>query len=252
MMKKFKREVYEFRLLIKSVPTLTVSLFVLSVFSMNLLANKSISLPFEWLALDCGIIFSWFAFLSMDTITKHFGPKGATEISILAIFINLLLFLLFFVGSKIPGVWGESYVSGSEDLINSALNNTFGGTWYVLLGSTVAFISSAFINNFSNYAIGKCFKKNPDGFSAYLFRSYISTAIGQFSDNLVFALLVSRIFFGWSLFQCITCALTGMLIELICEFIFLFFGFKTCERWKNENVGKEYFDYLKQKEQNQK
>jgi hypothetical protein len=38
----------------------------------------------------------------------------------------------------VPGVWGESFVPGSEDLLNQALNNTFGGTWFILLGSSIA------------------------------------------------------------------------------------------------------------------
>ena len=66
MVRKFKNEIYEFRLLLKDLPCFITSAFVLAVFSMNLLANKSISLPFEWLALDCGSIVSWFAFLAMD------------------------------------------------------------------------------------------------------------------------------------------------------------------------------------------
>lgn len=244
MIKKVKKEFYEFRLLLRSVPAIILTFFVMSVFSMNLLANKSLSLPFEWLALDCGIIVSWFSFLTMDIITKHFGPKGATEISLLAIFINLIFCLLFFAGSKIPGVWGESYIPGNESLLNNALDNTFGGTWYVLAGSTIAFILSSFVNNFLNFTVGKAFKKNPDGFTAYILRSYVSTAAGQFTDNLTFALIVSHFFFGWSLIQCITCALTGMLAELLCEAAFSFFGFKICEKWKKDGVGKEYIDYI--------
>ena len=53
----------ELRMLLRSVPSLTVSIFIAAVISMNLLANKSISLPVDWLALDCGIIVSWIIFL---------------------------------------------------------------------------------------------------------------------------------------------------------------------------------------------
>lgn len=231
----------------KSVPTVLVTLFIISVFSMNLLANKSINLNISWLALDCGIIVSWFTFLAMDMITARFGPKAATEISVLAIVINLCFCFVFFVGSRIPGTWGESYVEGSEGIINSALDNTFGGTWYVLAGSTLAFLVSAIVNNFLNYAIGKAMKKNPDGVAAYVLRTYISTAIGQFTDNLVFALAVSHIFFGWSLVQCITCALTGMVAELACEVVFSFFGYKICRRWKEKGVGEEYITLISRK-----
>ena len=237
---KLKREWNEFCVLLKSVPSIVLVLFIMSVFSMNLLANKSIDIPLDWLALDCGIIVSWFSFFTMDILTKRFGPKAATEITVLAITVNLFFCLLLFLGSLIPGVWGESFVDGSENLINGALNNTFGGTWYVVLGSTLAFLASAIVNNFSNFGIGKLFKKHPDGLAAYILRTYISTAIGQFVDNLTFALTVSHFFFGWTLLQCVTCALTGMIAELLCEFIFLYPGFAITKRWQKNGVGEEY------------
>lgn len=244
MKTKLLNEWREFRLLLRSIPGLVTALFILSVFSMNLLANKSISLPVDWLALDCGIIVSWFAFLTMDMVTKHFGPKAATELSVLAILVNLVFCLIMFLGSLIPGMWGESFVEGSEDVINTALNNTFGGTWYVLAGSTLAFVVSSFVNNFLNFGLGRLFAKNPDGKAAYFMRSYVSTAVGQFVDNLIFALVVSHIFFGWTLVQCITCSLTGMVAELLCEVVFSYFGYATCKKWKRENVGEQYFAFV--------
>lgn len=242
MKQKLIKEFREFLVLLKSVPPVLLSLFVLSVVLMNLLANKSINIPVEWLALDCGIIVSWLAFMTMDVLTKHFGPKAATEISIFAFLINLFVCLLLFIISVIPGVWGESFnVEGQENVVNSALNNTFGGIWYVVLGSSAAFVASAFINNFLNFAIGKLFIKNPDGFGAYVCRSYISTAIAQFADNLVFALIVSHFFFGWTIIQCLTCAATGMIAELLCELIFARLGFVICKKWKQDNIGEAYF-----------
>lgn len=240
---KIKKEYDEFRLLMRSVPPITLTLFVMSVFAMNLLANKSISLPVPWLALDCGIIVSWFSFLTMDIITVHFGPKAANEVSLLSVFLNLAFCLVFFIGSQIPGVWGESYVPGSEALLNGALNRTFGGSWYVLFGSTVAFTTAAFVNNFLNYIIGKAFKKNPGSFAAYVSRTYVSTSAGQFVDNLVFALLVSHFFFGWTLLQCVTCAVTGMVVELLCEVVFSYLGFQITTAWKRAKIGEAYLAY---------
>ena len=54
----------ELKLLLRSVPSLTVTVFIVATISMNLLANKSINLPFSWLALACGIIVSWIIFHS--------------------------------------------------------------------------------------------------------------------------------------------------------------------------------------------
>lgn len=237
-MKKFhlKEEVKEFKLLLSSVPAFTVTVFVLSVVSMNLLANKSIDTRTEYLALDCGIIVSWGAFLSMDMLTKHFGPKAATQISLVAVLVNLALCLIFYIASVIPGVWSQ----GSD----GALDKTFGGTWYVLLGSTVAFTVSAVVNNTLNYCVGKAFKRRPDGLGAYILRTYVSTAVGQFVDNFVFAIIVSRIFFGWSWTACVTCAVTGMLVELLCEAAFSPLGYIVCKKWKERGVGAQYFEYV--------
>ena len=248
--KRIYREWRAFCALMKSVPALVVTLFVLSVFSMNLLANKSIDLPVKWLALDCGIVVSWFAFFTMDMLTKHFGPKAATECTVLAIAVNLFFCLLLFIGSRIPGTWGESFVPGSERLLNGALNNTFGGTWYVVLGSTAAFLVAALVNNLSNFGVGKLCKKNPDGLGAYVLRSYVSTAVGQFIDNLVFALIVSHFFFGWTVVQCITCAATGMAAELLCQAVFFYPGYAVTKRWKAQGVGKEYFAIQAEEKEN--
>lgn len=240
------RKTSAYGLLLRSVPAVPFSLFVVSVFAMNLLANKSLTVPVEWLALDGGILVSWFAFLSMDMLTKHFGPKAATQLSLTAIGLNLLFCLMLYLASFLPGMWGEAYVPGSEDVLNAALNHTFGGTWYVVAGSTVAMAASAVVNNFVNALVGRFLRS--DGFAAYACRAYVSTAVGQFVDNLVFALLVSHAFFGWTLTQCLTCAATGMLAELLCECVFSFAGYRVCARWKRQGVGQAYLDLQKGKQ----
>lgn len=241
MLLKCKREILELKVLLQSIPFPIVTMFAVSVMMMNLLANKSIALPVDWLALDCGIIVSWVSFLSMDMITKHFGPKAATEVSIIAVVINLICCGFFYLGGAIPGMWGEAFVEGNEALLNQALDNTVSGTWYVLFGSTIAFLASAVINNSMNYGIGKLLRLRPDGFAMYALRTYLSTAMGQFCDNLIFALIVSHFFFGWTLLQCVTCSLTGMIVELLLEVVFSPLGYRICRKWSADGVGKEYF-----------
>ena len=224
-----KKAVSEFRVLLRTVPPILVSLLILSVVGMNLLANKSINTGPSWLALDCGILFSWLTFLTMDVMTHCYGPRAASLMSFAALGLNLFMALVFFIGSDIPGVWGESFVEGSEKVINTALDNTFGGTWYIILGSSVAFICSALINNFMNYGIGKLFRKQ-GGFGRFAVRSYVSTFVAQFADNLIFALIVSRVFFGWSMLQCFTCALTGAVMELLFEIVFSPVGYRVSKK----------------------
>ena len=224
-----KQTLREYRTLLRTASPLLVTLMVLSVVGMNLLANKSISTGVSWLALDCGILFSWLTFLSMDVMTHCYGPRAATAASLVALGLNLFMALVFFLASRIPGVWGESFVTGSEGVINGALNSTFAGTWFIILGSSIAFIVSALLNNYLNYGIGKLAKKET-GFGVFALRSYVSTFLGQFADNLIFALLVSRTFFGWTLVQCFTCALTGAVLELVSEVLFSPLGYRVSRR----------------------
>ncbi len=237
---KFRNEINEFRLLLRSIPAAVVTLFVVSVICMNLLANKTL-LQLDWIALDGGILISWLSFMCMDIITKQFGPKASNHITILAAAINLLTCLVFFVASIIPSNAGDF----------SAFDGIFGGTWFILMGSTVAFLASGMINNTLNWLIGQGFRKNPDGKFAFAVRTYISTFIGQFLDNFIFSVIVFVFFapifwdgFHWTILQCFTCALTGAVAELIMEIVFSPIGYRITQRWKAESVGKEYFDAL--------
>ena len=234
MLTKVKNELKESGALLKTIPAWVLTVFVLSVVAMNLFANKSINLPFDWLALDCGMIFAWAPFLCMDVVVKHFGPKSAVRLTIVSTCISVLMSIMFFFGGAIPGTWGEAF-NGDTTMINTALNNTVKGNWYIVFGSTLAFIVAGIVNSVSNHTTGKLFKN--DNFKTFAVRTYVSTFIGQFVDNMVFSLVVSQVLFGWSLLQCITCSLTGATCELLCEVVFSPLGWRICNKWKKDNIG---------------
>ena len=230
------RIVRDYKVLLRSIPSATVALFVVSVVVMNLLANKElVSLP--WLALDCGVSVSWVSFLCMDMICKRFGARASVEVSVLAEGINLAVCALFWLMSLTPGMWGAYYDTGSLE-VNAALNATFGGSWYVVVGSMVSMLVSSVVNSLTNEGIGRLLRR--DGFAAFATRSYVSTLAGQFVDNLTFAILVSHVFFGWSWAQVIGCSLTGALVELLCEVFLSPVGFRVVRVWEREHVGEEY------------
>ena len=235
-----RRENEDMRVLLRSIPATVVTLFVVSVICMNLLANKTL-LQLPWIALDGGILISWLSFMCMDIITKHFGPKASNRISVLAATINLLTCAIFFIAGAIPSNAGDY----------SAFDGIFGGTWFILLGSTVAFLASAVLNNTLNWLIGKGFRKNPDGKLAYAMRTYVSTFIGQFFDNFLFSIIVFTFFapifwngFYWTPLQCAMCALTGAVAELIMEILFSPIGYRIVKKWQKHNVGKEYLEHI--------
>ena len=160
--------------------------------------------------------------------------------------INLLTCSIFFVASAIPSNAGDYTV----------FDEIFGGTWFILLGSTLAFLASGTINNTLNWTIGKAFRKNPNGKLAYAARTYVSTFIGQFLDNFIFSVIVFSFFapifwdgFHWTWIQCAMCALTGAVAELIMEIVFSPIGYRITRRWQKEAVGKEYLDFVRMEKQ---
>lgn len=232
----FKKIWGDYKVLLRSIPASTVTLFIVSVIMMNLLANKElISLP--WLALDCGFAVSWVSFLCMDMVCKRFGARASIMVSVMALGVNLAVSLVFWLLTLTPGMWGAYYDTGLAE-VNDALNATIGGTWYVVLGSSCAMLASSVVNSLLNQAIGRLEHKNT--FGAFALRSYVSTGIAQFVDNLVFAIIVSHTFFGWTWLQVLTCSLTGAVAELLCEVFLSPVGYRVVRGWERENVGELY------------
>ena len=236
-----RREYNDFKLLMRSIPSLTITLFVLSVVCANLMANKEL-INYKYVALDCGTVFSWIMFLCMDVICKRWGGKASLKVSVLALVINLGVCLSFALLALAPGMWGSFYDSGLEE-VNVALNATFGGSWYVVLGSSLAFLISSLVNAGLNSWIGATTKLA--GFKAFALRSYVSTALAQLVDNLIFTTTVSKIFFGWTWTQVIVCALIQAVWELLCEVLFSGLGYKIVCSWEQEQVGQEYLNTKK-------
>ena len=240
MKQKIKNIFEDYKLLLKSIPWWVTLMFVMSVVFMNLFANKVMFRAGDFLAGDAGLLLSWIPFLAMDIVVKRFGPKAATKMNILALLINLICVGIFAGVAAIPGDGGDY----------SAFNTAFSSTWFIVLGSSVAFVLSGLANNFINFAIGKMFKKNPDGKLAYVSRTYVSTFIGQFLDNVIFAVIVFVIFgpIYWPGFEpftiglCLGTGVVGAVLELLMEVIFSPIGYRLCKKWKQEGVGQEYVD----------
>ncbi|MBP5177893.1 MAG: VUT family protein, partial [Clostridia bacterium] len=230
------------KVLLRSVPGVIFGLYLVALVLMNLLANKSIvNLPY--LALDCGIFVSWMIFMVMDLTTKYFGVKAANMLTVVGLFLNLLLSLILLITGSIDGLWSEVFTfEGSETAVNAALDNTFKGNWLIILGSSLSFAVSAVVNNVLNGLIGRSVKT--DNFFTFALRSYASTFIGQFVDNMLFATVISIGLFGWTFAQCAMCALTGAVVELLFEVVFSPIGYRVLRSWERAGVGKEYLDLI--------
>ena len=228
---------------LRAIPGMITSLFILSVVIMNLLANKSI-FNTPWLACTSGVFVSWVTFLCMDSVCKRFGYKAATILNTVGMIVNLLAALMMMLIVKIPGIWAASFSANSEEVagaINKGLDATLASSWYIVVGSALAMFIGGLVNTVMNHLVGVKLD-NQGTYKEFAIRSFVSTAAGQFVDNLVFGLFVSFIFFGWTIKQVFMCAFMMMLLELAFEVVFSPIGYRMSKMWKRENVGQFYID----------
>jgi len=245
-MKIIHRVREDYRTLLRSVPTMVTVAFILSVVFMNLMASKELYRS-EYFCLNCGLALSWISFLCMDCICKRFGPKAATKISILAMAVNVLCVIVLKLLSLAPGQWAAFYSApdaATGEFISQGLNSTFGGAWYVVVGSATAMLLSTLVNSSLNHLIGK--KTDNGRFSGFAMRSLVSTGIAQWVDNFVFSAMVSHVFFGWTWTQVLICSTTSMVVELLLEAVFSPVGYRVSTRWEKEKIGQEYINHMKQ------
>lgn len=254
---KWLVDIKDWKLLLRSVPSSVVALFVVATIMMNIAANKII-FSSKFVAADGGLLLSWIPFICMDIVTRRYGPKASSKLTIFALFVNLLIVGLMALISYLHiGIGNVNDVNPSYTSWEaywstySNFDSTFSCSWFVLLSSSIGFLASGILNNTLNYAIGLLFKKHPDGKLAFFTRSYVSTLIGQFIDNLLFAILVfivfAPIYWGYSLTitQCLGSAFVGAILELLMEVIFSPIGLKIYRKWEKENVGQTYLDTIK-------
>lgn len=257
---KWLVDIKDWKMLFRSIPSLVVAFFLLSILGMNLLANKFLVTGGQWISVTWGLLLSAIPFLICDIVTKTYGAKATIKLNILGLFASLGMTLIFLFVSVMPefgsftSFWHGDFTYGE---IGFGVGGVMRASWYVTLASSIAFIVSGIINAIVNAGVGKLFKKNPDGRVAFMTRSYTSTLVGQFVDNFLFIFLAFGIFgnlagmYGeWSnaalvsnLTAGLGAGLIGAVIELVMEVVISPIGFRICKKWKKDSVGKDYLDY---------
>lgn len=241
MISKAKSIVEDYKVLLRSVPALITSFFIVGTILMNLSAAKIIFNAWN-VAVTGGFILSWLPFLCMDTVAKRFGARAAILLNILSALGNLFAVVFLAIVAAIP-----------TSTPYPEFNYIFGAVWFICLSSTVAFVVSGVVNSLLNAAIGKLFKGKTN-IVEFFTRSAISTFIGQAIDNFLFIagvyVVFAPIFWGTEPLPILTCvgtAILGGVMELICEVIFTPIGYRIVKNWEKNNVGEEYLKLHPQK-----
>ena len=234
MFTKIKSVLKDYKLLLNNVPALVTVAFCLGTVLMNLAASKII-FNVGNVAVTGGFILSWLPFLCMDTVTRRFGARASIMLNVLSAVFNILSVIFLAIVAAIPT--SEPYAE---------FNYIYGSVWFIVLGSTVAFVASGIINSLINEAIGKLFRKK--GAIEFYTRSWASTFIGQAIDNFLFLYIVYGIFapIYWNtslpVLTCVGTAIAGGLLELVAEAVLSPVGFAIVKSWDRDNVGHDYIE----------
>lgn len=255
----FKKDWNETKTLFRCLPAIPFAILCVTMIAMNFLANKGIDFITLFgeniggfisniFSADSAIIISWIGFLAGDMIVKIFGTKAAIKVNLTAIGVQLLAILMFTAGALIPG----SYWNSMGDA-TATFNELFLVQFWPCLAGTMAFALATVVDSiFSGFLLKKF--KNRTSFKSYAVASYVSTALGQFLDNMLFGLFFS-IWQGWFtqtnslgdiLVHLVGFSAIGMIVELIGQCILSPFGFKLTKSWREDNIGKEYIDLVEE------
>ncbi len=241
-MQSFRKLWEEYKLLLRNVPSLVTSVFILSVVCMNLMAGRELYRS-DWLCINSGLALSWISFLCMDCICKRFGARAAAMVSVTAMLVNMVCSVIFRLLCMTPGRWAAYYAATDPavgEMITAGVDTTFGSAWYVVLGSATAMLLSTLVNSSLNQMIGAVADRG--GYGGFAVRSLVSTCAAQWVDNLVFSALVSHVFFGWTWKQVLICSTTSMIIELAAEALFSPVGYRISRGWEQDKVGQDYLE----------
>lgn len=248
-----KKDKLETKTLFRCLPAIPFAILCVTMIAMNFLANKGVDFYAMFgehvggfvskiFSADSAIIISWIGFLAGDMIVKIFGTKAAIKVNLTAIGVQLLAILMFTAGALIPG----SYWNSTGDA-TATFNELFLVQFWPCLGGTLAFTLATMVDSiFSGFLLKKF--KDRTSFKSYAVASYVSTALGQFLDNMLFGLFFS-IWQGWFtqtntlsdiLVHLIGFSAVGMIVELIGQAVLSPVGFKLTKSWRESGIGNEY------------
>lgn len=168
----------------------------------NILATKNIDITI--FTVTTGILVSPLVFIIQDIQTEIFGYKKAKKMIILGYVMNFFAIMLYSLSILLP--------SSSTYTNQEAFTTILGTTPRIAIASFIAYIIGALINSKVMEKLKTKHEKN------LFFRAISSTVVGQFIDNMLFAVIA---FIGILPTQAIISMIVGgTLFEVIYEIIF--------------------------------
>ena len=196
-----KKDWNETKVLFRSLPAIPFAVLCICLVVMNFLANKGWVPDNPVFSADAGMIVSWIGFLAGDMIVKIYGAKAAIKVNIAAIIIQLFAITLFTLGALLPWTYPQTIGVDGATYCSDCFDHIFMAQFWPCFGGTLAFALATVVDSILSKFLLTRFKDRTS-FKAYAVASYASTALGQFLDNMFFALFKSSSvaeFFSWLL-----------------------------------------------------
>lgn len=194
-------------------------LYVVIAVMMNIFAMKALSFGTSMIICDGGLLISWGVFLISNVIVEVWGKRKTVLLVTFAAIVAFVVMLLGRLIVAIPTL--PSYADQAQ-----AFEMVFSNGPRTILASVIAF----WVGNYVNVHIIHVFKsflerKRKDNWLYFFLRAAISTLIGQFVDNILFLSLafapVGLSVYEMAWHDILTAALSGTVIELVVESIFV-------------------------------
>ncbi len=183
------------------------ALFITSLISCNLIANKfiSIDLGFKTFIISAGVLPYPITFLITDILSEIYGRKKTNKVVILGFIASIFTLSIIWIGGQFSAI-------ENSPINNSQYQIVFQNTWKVILASMIAYLSAQFLD----VRLFHFWKKLTNGKHLWL-RNNASTMCSQLVDTT----LVVCVLFAGSLSsdKMIDLIFDGWIFKTLCAFI---------------------------------
>lgn len=165
---------------------LLAGLFVASLVTCNLIANKWVEVPREWLGfaaddpfmLSAGVLPYPLTFLVTDILSEFYGRKKTNRVVLVGFFASLLTLGILLLGDYFPAF-------DASPLSDDGYSKAFGNSGRIIAASMTAYLVAQFID----VRIFHYWKKLTDGKYLWL-RNNASTIFSQLVDTTLVVLVL--------------------------------------------------------------
>lgn len=166
---------------------LLAGLFVASLITCNLIANKFVEVPRTWLGMSdpfiisAGVLPYPITFLITDLLSEFYGRKRTNRVVIVGFFASLLTLLFLWLGGHFNAIEGSP-------ISDEVYATTFGNAPLLIAGSMLAYLAAQLVD----VRLFHFWKRITNGKHLWL-RNNASTILSQLVDTTI---VVSVVFWG--------------------------------------------------------